>query len=153
MSAQGSSKHATCNPAEWSPTAHLQPEPVLWKTSCLVPVLKKVRLSTSNDYRPVALTSHLMKSLERLVLSLLWSAHHWTLFSLPTSSTVPPCLRLPGQTWTAYLDRSTVRIMFMDFSSAFNNIWPSLLGSKLTAMQVDPPLVSWIMDYLTGRPQ
>ena len=55
----------------------------------------------------------------------------------------------------AHLDRlgSTVRIMFMNFSSAFNTIRPALLGSKLTAMQVDPPLVSWITDYLTGRPQ
>ncbi|KAJ8381667.1 hypothetical protein SKAU_G00024450 [Synaphobranchus kaupii] len=26
-------------------------------------------------------------------------------------------------------------------------------GKKLTAMQVDAPLVSWIVDYLTGRPQ
>ena len=49
----------------------LQRVPVLWKTSCLVPVPKKVRPSTPSNYRPVALTSHLMKSLERLILSLL----------------------------------------------------------------------------------
>jgi len=54
-----------------------------------------------------------------------------------------------------HLDKpgSTVKIMFFDFSSAFNTIQPVLLGSKLTAMQVDPTLVSWITDYLTGRPQ
>ena len=28
-----------------------------------------------------------------------------------------------------------------------------LLGEKLTAMQVDSPLVTWLGDYLTGRPQ
>ncbi|KAI3360538.1 hypothetical protein L3Q82_002281 [Scortum barcoo] len=38
------------------------------KTSCLVPVPKKNHPSTHSDYRPVALTSHVMKSLERLVL-------------------------------------------------------------------------------------
>lgn len=43
--------------------------------------------------------------------------------------------------------------MFLDFSSVFNTIRPALLGSKLTAMQVDPPLVSWITDYMTDRPQ
>lgn len=47
----------------------LERVPVLWKTSCLVPVPKKTH--PSNDYRQVALTSHLMKSLERLVLLLL----------------------------------------------------------------------------------
>ena len=41
----------------------------------------------------------------------------------------------------------------MDFSSEFNTIRPALLGSKLTAMQVDPPLASWIIDYLTSPPQ
>jgi hypothetical protein len=55
----------------------------------------------------------------------------------------------------AHLDKpaSTVRVMFFDFSSAFNTIRPALLSEKLTAMKVDAPLVSWIVDYLTGRPQ
>ncbi|XP_068439610.1 unconventional myosin-XVB [Clinocottus analis] len=43
--------------------------PVLWKTSCLVPVPKKSMPSGLKDYRPVALTSHVMKVLERLVLA------------------------------------------------------------------------------------
>ncbi|KAL6478210.1 hypothetical protein MHYP_G00140450 [Metynnis hypsauchen] len=43
--------------------------------------------------------------------------------------------------------------MFFDFSSAFNTVWPALLGDKITVMQVDAPLVSWIVDYLTCRPQ
>ena len=33
----------------------------------------------------------------------------------------------------------------MDFSSAFNTIRPPLLGN--------PPLVSWITEYLTSQPQ
>ncbi|KAI3361407.1 hypothetical protein L3Q82_013574 [Scortum barcoo] len=46
--------------------------PTLWKTSRIVPVPKKKnRPSELNDFRPVALTSHLMKTLERLFLSLL----------------------------------------------------------------------------------
>ncbi|PWA30672.1 hypothetical protein CCH79_00009251 [Gambusia affinis] len=42
--------------------------PTLWKTSCIIPVPKKSRPSELNDFRPVALTSHLMKTLERLFL-------------------------------------------------------------------------------------
>ncbi|KAI4888322.1 hypothetical protein NFI96_008074 [Prochilodus magdalenae] len=45
--------------------------PTLWKTSCLVPVPKKGRPSELNDFRPVALTSHFMKTLERLLLHFL----------------------------------------------------------------------------------
>ncbi|KAL3984483.1 hypothetical protein ACER0C_016108 [Sarotherodon galilaeus] len=43
--------------------------PQLWKTSCVVPVPKTSRPKDLNGYRPVALTSHLMKTLERLVLA------------------------------------------------------------------------------------
>lgn len=43
----------------------LQPE--LWKITCLVPVPKKSSPSGLSVYRPVALTSHVMKVLERLV--------------------------------------------------------------------------------------
>ncbi|KAI3359450.1 hypothetical protein L3Q82_013758, partial [Scortum barcoo] len=47
----------------------------------------------------------------------------------------------------------TVRITFFDFSSAFNTIQPLLLGEKLQVMGVDDSMISWITDYLTGRPQ
>ncbi|KAI3351348.1 hypothetical protein L3Q82_005892 [Scortum barcoo] len=43
--------------------------PQLWKTSCIVPVPKTPHPKELNSYRPVALTSHLMKTLERLVLA------------------------------------------------------------------------------------
>jgi len=46
---------------------------------------------------------------------------------------------------------SIVSITFFDFSSTFNTIKPALLGTKL--LQVDAPLVAWITNYLTGRPQ
>ncbi|KAK7883856.1 hypothetical protein WMY93_026979 [Mugilogobius chulae] len=42
--------------------------PSLWKTSCIVPVPKKTHPCELNDYRPVTLTSHAMKTLERLVM-------------------------------------------------------------------------------------
>ncbi|KAK3557548.1 hypothetical protein QTP70_029230 [Hemibagrus guttatus] len=42
-----------------------------FKTSAIVPVPKKTKITGLNDYRPVALTSVVMKSFERLVLSYL----------------------------------------------------------------------------------
>ncbi|KAI3363782.1 hypothetical protein L3Q82_001390 [Scortum barcoo] len=55
----------------------------------------------------------------------------------------------------SHLDKGsgTVRILFLDFSSAFNTIQPTLLWDKLSRMGVDPQLMDWISDYLTGRPQ
>jgi len=43
--------------------------PVLWKVSCLAPVPKKYSASALTDDRPDALTSHIMKVLQRLLLA------------------------------------------------------------------------------------
>ena len=43
--------------------------PTCFKSSTIIPVTKKPAISGLNDYRPVALTSVVMKSFERLVLS------------------------------------------------------------------------------------
>jgi hypothetical protein len=46
-----------------------------------------------------------------------------------------------------------VRLLFVDFSSAFNTMLPSVLIDKLSAMGVSPVLCCWILDYLRNRPQ
>ena len=53
----------------------------------------------------------------------------------------------------AYLDvpGSYVRIMFFDFSSAFNTKPPPILKDKFLGMGVAPSLTSWIIDYLTAN--
>ncbi|XP_040904789.1 uncharacterized protein LOC121188913, partial [Toxotes jaculatrix] len=43
--------------------------------------------------------------------------------------------------------------MFFDFSSAFNTIQPLLLRDKLEHSGVDHHISTWILDYLTNRPQ
>ncbi|TWW55978.1 hypothetical protein D4764_09G0010280 [Takifugu flavidus] len=123
---------------------HLQRIPVLWKTSCLVPVPKKTHPVAPSDYRPIALTSHIMK--ERL--DPLQFAYQ------PKVGVDDAVIYLLQRAYFS-LDRlnTTVRVMFFDFSSAFNTIQPRLLRAKLEKMQMDAPLVSWIEDYLTGRPQ
>ncbi|XP_040907892.1 uncharacterized protein LOC121190938 [Toxotes jaculatrix] len=137
----------------------LQRVPMLWKTSCLVPVPKTSRPSDLKDYRPVALTSHIMKTLERLILEQLRPMVQPFMDPLqfayqPRLGVDDAIIYLLNSVYT-HLDKpaSTVRIMFFDFSSAFDTIRPTLLGEKLTVMQVDAPLVSWIVNYLTGRPQ
>ncbi|RXN24912.1 male-specific lethal 3-like protein [Labeo rohita] len=40
----------------------------LWKTSCIIPVLKKPRPGELNDYKPIALTSHIIKTMEWVLL-------------------------------------------------------------------------------------
>lgn len=75
----------------------------------------------------------------------------------------PPPVRLPPQPLSghrsghcftphpALLDSR--RTMFLDYSSAFNTIRPGRLTENLTDLGVPTPTCSWILDYLTERPQ
>ncbi|TWW53407.1 LIM and SH3 domain protein 1, partial [Takifugu flavidus] len=124
--------------------------PTLWKTSCVIPVPKKNRPSELNDFRPVALTSHLMKTLERLFLNLLRPQ-----FAYRDKVGVEDAIIYLLHRVHSHLDKGsgTARILFLDFSSAFNTIQPLVLQDKLLQMRVDPCPVAWISSYLTDRPR
>ncbi|XP_017541663.2 uncharacterized protein LOC108413582 [Pygocentrus nattereri] len=119
---------------------------------CLVPVPKKPHHSELNDYRPVALTSHTMKTMERVLLPLLRPQVQHALdplqFAYRERIGVEDAITyLLHRTYSQlYKGNSAVRIMFFDFSSAFNTIQPPLLRDKLVKMQMDPHLVHWITD-------
>ena len=48
---------------------------------------------------------------------------------------------------------NSVRIMFFDFSSAFNTIQPHLLVQKLLNHNIPGSILAWILNYLTDRSQ
>ena len=45
--------------------------PTIWKTSNIIPVPKRSNPTANNDYRPVALTSIVMKCFERIIKKIL----------------------------------------------------------------------------------
>ena len=132
---------------------------MLWKTSCLVPVPNKGRPAALGDCRPVALTSHIMKIMERLVLAhlrpLVCPSHDPLQFAYQPHVGVDDAIIYLLQKAYSSLDRpnTSVHIMFFDFCSAFNTIQLRLLKAKLEDTQMGAPLVTWVDDYLTGRPQ
>jgi hypothetical protein len=46
-----------------------------------------------------------------------------------------------------------VRLLFIDYSSAFNTIVPSKLNTKLRTLRLNTSLCNWILDFLMGLPQ
>ena len=123
---------------------------MLWKTSCLIPVPKKKHPREPGDFRPVALTSHIMKTFERLLLHVLRPQVHHAQdplqFGYQEKVDVEDAILYLLHRAHSHLDKESgaVRIAFFDFSSAFNTIRPLLLRDKLTEMRVDPLLVTWI---------
>ena len=46
-----------------------------------------------------------------------------------------------------------VRMLFIDYSSAFNTIMPSKLITKLRTLASNFSLCNWILNFLTGLPR
>ena len=50
--------------------------------------------------------------------------------------------------------KTHLRLLFVDFSSAFNIIQPHILASKLlSTFNIDAVMVKWVLDFLTCKPQ
>ncbi|KAK3539377.1 hypothetical protein QTP70_003864 [Hemibagrus guttatus] len=141
--------------------------PTCLKTMTIVPVPKKSTVSCLNDYRPGALTPIAMKCFERLVMR-----HIKT--QLPPSLDPLQFAYRPNRstddaiTTTLYLslthldNKDTyVRMLFIDFSSAFNTIIPQHLIEKLSEpsgpehlpLQLDPGLPDWETSVSPDREQ
>ncbi|KAL0151258.1 hypothetical protein M9458_053449 [Cirrhinus mrigala] len=108
--------------------------PACLESTIIVPVPKKSSVTCLNDYRPVALTPIIMKCFERSTEDAISSALHLTLTHLDKRDTY-------------------VRMLFIDFSSAFNTIIPQKLIVKLSGLGINTTLCNWILDFLTERPQ
>ncbi len=112
--------------------------PTSFKKSVIILVPKKKKPSCLNDYHPVALTSIVMKVFERLVKNYICSSIPDTLDPLqfayrPNRSTDDAISHILHSSLT-HIDSKNgnyVRLLFIDYSSAFNTIVPSKLASKL----------------------
>ena len=72
----------------------------------------------------------------------------------PNRSTVD-AVSITLHTARSHLDKSNteVRMLFIDYSSAFNTIVPVKLITKLRTLGLNTSLCNFILDLLTGRPQ
>ncbi len=125
----------------------------------IIPVPKKPKIPGLNDYRPVALTSVVMKSFERLVLAPLKDITGTLLdhlqFAYRASRSVDDAVNIGLHYILQHLDKSGTyaRILFVDLSSAFNTIIPDTLQNKLIQLSVPTPICQWITSFLTDRQQ
>ncbi len=134
--------------------------PTSFKKSIIIPVPKNNKPSCLNDYRPVALTSIVMKVFERLVKSHISSSIPVTLdplqFAYRSNRSTDDAISHILHSSLTHIDSSNgnyARLLFIDYSSAFNTIVPIKLTNKLTGLGLNTTLCDWIQDFLTGRPQ
>ena len=147
-----------CRLFQWSmDTSHI---PDIWKCATVIPIPKAPKPVTLNDYRPVALTPIIMKCFEKLVKVILveqTKVYQDPLqFAYRSGRGVDDALTYLLHIIIKHLEqtKSYVRVLYIDFSSAFNTIVPEVLIEKLHhVMKVNPYLSLWIGDFMSNRSQ
>ncbi|GAA6109013.1 uncharacterized protein LOC113663549 isoform X1, partial [Tachysurus ichikawai] len=134
--------------------------PTCLKTTTIVPIRKKKStVSCLNDYRPVALTPIVMKCFQKLVMRHIKTQLPPSLdpqqFAYHPNHSTDDAIATALHLALTHLDNKDtyVRMLFIDFSSAFNTIIPQHLIGKLSLLGLNTSLCNWILDFLTGRPQ
>ncbi|XP_060792532.1 uncharacterized protein LOC132895728 [Neoarius graeffei] len=133
--------------------------PTCLKSATIIPVPKKSPTASLNDCRPVALTPVITKCFEKLILHHIKTCLPPTLdphqFAYRPNRSTEDAIATALHSVLSHLERQGryVRMLFIDYSSAFNTIIPDILIPKLTSLGLPSSTCSWIKDFLINRPQ
>ncbi len=110
-------------------------------------------------FEAVALTPIFSKCFEKLVRDYICSVLPASLdplqFAYRSNSSTDDAIAFTLHTALSHLENKNtfLRMLFVDYSSAFNTIMPATLVAKLQTLGLNRSLCSWILDFLTGRSQ
>lgn len=133
--------------------------PSCFKESTIVPIPKKNKITCLNDWRPVGLTPIFSKCFERLIRDYICSVLPASLdplqFAYRSNRSTDDAIAFTLHTALSHLENKNtyVRMLFVDYNSAFNTIVPATFVAKLQILGLNRSLCSWILDFLTGRSQ
>ena len=134
--------------------------PSVWKSANVVPIHKSGERTLAENYRPVSLTSILVKSLERIVHKhvMKFLTHHRLLSESQhgfreARSCVTQLLQLLHSWYSSLEKGDSVDVIFLDFAKAFDKVSHHHLLYKLQCYGIQGQLCSWFHDYLSDRTQ
>ncbi len=133
--------------------------PSCLKKSTILPIPKKNKTTCLNDWRPVALTPIFSKCFEKLVRDYICSVLPASLdplqFAYRSNRSTDDAIAFTLHTALSHLENKNtyMRMLLVDYSSAFNTIVPGTLVAKRQTQGLKRFLCSWILDFLTGRNQ
>ena len=133
--------------------------PTSWKLAKIIPVPKTQHARELNDFRPIALTPILAKCFEKIIRKRLLTDVSKSLDPLQfpykaKRGAEDACITLFNLI-SSHLEKtqSYLRILFIDFSSAFNTVEALMILKRLADLDVNSSLILVIRDFLRERPQ
>ena len=134
--------------------------PLDWTSANVVPVFKRDDRHKPANYRPISLTSLIVKVMEKIIhahiVSCLETKNLLNTFQFgfrSCHSTVDLLLRTTHDMAQALEGRSSLHCLLLDFSKAFDSVPHERLLLKLDAIGIRGKLLTWIRGFLTCRVQ
>ena len=134
--------------------------PLILKTGIVSPLHKGGDKTQPNNYRPVTLTSHIIKIFERIVSKILkqyltkidvWNENQHGFRQ--GRSCVSQLLDHYHKIIDALEDEYSVNVIYLDFCKAFDKVDHELLLSKLSTIGIRGNALRWLGNFLIGRKQ
>ena len=134
--------------------------PQCWKNANITAIFKKGDKSSASNYRPISLTSILVKILEKIIREAIvdhmntnnfFSRHQHGFRS--GLSCVTQLLETIDD-WTRILDeKKGIDVIYFDFQKAFDTVPHQRLLAKLHSYGIRGNILKWIKDFLGNRKQ
>jgi hypothetical protein len=130
-----------------------------WKTANVVPVHKKGDKGSVENYRPISLTSLVMKIFEKVIRDELLAKCENKLNQfqhgfLPSKSCTTQMIPFADSLSISLNDRVRCDVVYFDFSKAFDSVNHDIILWKLKhQFEIDGRLLKFIVNYLQHRSQ
>lgn len=131
-----------------------------WKIANVTPIFKKGTKGDPGNYRPVSLTSVPCKIFESIVKdrvmshlldnNLIRNSQHGF---MPGRSCATNLVEFMDFVTRSVDEGKPVDIFYLDFAKAFDKVPRKRLVKKMVAKGLEPAVVNWIENWLTGRTQ
>ena len=132
--------------------------PDSWKEAYVIPIYKKGDRTDPANYRPISLTSHLCKVLEKIITKeisnflilhkIIPPDQHGFLAKRSTTTNLLKCVNH----WTKEIDeRQPVDVLYLDYEKAFDKVPLKRLLLKLDHYGIRGSVLLWIKDFLIDR--
>lgn len=130
------------------------------KTGLIVPIFKNGGRQTAKNYRPVSLTSHLVKIFERVIVrKMVEYLETNDLYNKRQHgfrrgrSCLSQLIEQHAEILDSMCNGHAVDVVYLDFAKAFDKVDHGLLLKKLANIGVGRELLTWIKNFLTNRKQ
>jgi hypothetical protein len=130
------------------------------KTANIAPIPKKGKRTLPQNYRPIALTSHIIKAFERVIRNVLQNfletnnkLNEMQHAFRKGRSCLSQLIEHYDQIIDMLMDNYDVDVIYTDFAKAFDKCDHGIIANKLKQTGITGKLGRWIYNFLTNRTQ